>query len=128
MKRYKCLRDELFKSWKKVLVWATYIHKYLKKVRFIRVKKVLCISESCIEIKINLNFHFHTSLWCLKKFYEPFETPQRSVKIKIYVNFFFLSAIGIKGYLCRRLRLTSSAPRYFCSFWKSRLYTNWIYI
>ena len=28
------------------------------------------ISESCIEIKINLNFYFHTSLWCLKRFYE----------------------------------------------------------
>ena len=30
---------------------------------------VLCNSESCIEIKINLNFYFHT-LWCLKSFYE----------------------------------------------------------
>ena len=30
------------------------------------------ISESCIEIKIELNFYFHTSLWYLK-----------SVKIKI---------------------------------------------
>ena len=28
---------------------------------------VPCISESCIEIKIKLNFHFHTSL---KRFYE----------------------------------------------------------
>ena len=28
------------------------------------------ISESCIEIKTELNFHFHTSLWCLKRFYE----------------------------------------------------------
>ena len=31
---------------------------------------VLCIFESCIEIKIKLNFYFHTSLWCLKRFYE----------------------------------------------------------
>ena len=31
---------------------------------------VPCISESCIKIKINLNFYFHTSLWCLKSFYE----------------------------------------------------------
>ena len=31
---------------------------------------VPCISESCIEIKIKLSFHFHTSLWCLKRFYE----------------------------------------------------------
>ena len=40
---------------------------------------VPCISESCIEIKIKLNFYFHTSLWCLKRFYKafikPFETP-----------------------------------------------------
>ena len=31
---------------------------------------VLCILESCIEIKIKLNFYFQTSLWCLKRFYE----------------------------------------------------------
>ena len=30
---------------------------------------VLWISESCIEIKIKLNFYFHTSLRCLKSFY-----------------------------------------------------------
>ena len=29
-----------------------------------------CIFESCIEIKIKLNFYFHTCLWCLKKFYK----------------------------------------------------------
>ena len=28
------------------------------------------ISESCIELKMKLNFHFRTSLWCLKRFYE----------------------------------------------------------
>ena len=32
--------------------------------------KDLFISESCIEIKIELNFYFHISLWCLKRFYE----------------------------------------------------------
>ena len=25
------------------------------------------ISKSCIEIKVELNFYFHTSLWCLKR-------------------------------------------------------------
>ena len=30
---------------------------------------VLCISESCIETKIKLNFYFYTSLRRLKKFY-----------------------------------------------------------
>ena len=34
------------------------------------ILNVPCISESCLEIKIKLNFYFHTSLWCLKKFYE----------------------------------------------------------
>ena len=48
-----------------------------------------CISESCIKVKINLNFYFLTSFWCLKRFYKckafvkPFEAPQRSVKIRI---------------------------------------------
>ena len=28
------------------------------------------ISQSCIEIKIELNFYFPTSLWCLKRFCE----------------------------------------------------------
>ena len=39
--------------------------------------------------KITLNFYFHTSLWCLKRFYlttfiKPFEAPQRNVKIKMH--------------------------------------------
>ena len=33
--------------------------------------------------KIKLNFYFHTSLWCLKRFYESLKGPQKSVKIKI---------------------------------------------
>ena len=45
------------------------------------------ISESCIVLKIELNFYFHTSLWCLRRFNEdtfikPSQAPQRSVKIK----------------------------------------------
>ena len=36
---------------------------------------VLCISESFIEIKIKLNFYFHTSLRCLKRFYEGLHNP-----------------------------------------------------
>ena len=31
---------------------------------------VPCIFASSIEIKIKLNIYFHTSLWCLKRFYE----------------------------------------------------------
>ena len=59
------------------------------------------ISEWCTEIKINLNFYFYTSLWCLWNFYEglkgfhkPFEAPKRSMKIKIWLN--FLSSFRIK--------------------------------
>ena len=43
--------------------------------------------------KINWNFYFRTSLWCLKRFYQtwkafikPFEAPQRSLRVKISVN------------------------------------------
>ena len=41
---------------------------------------------------INVNFYFHTSLWDGRRFYEglksfikPFDSPQRSVRIKIYI-------------------------------------------
>ena len=49
---------------------------------------VPCISESQTEIKIKLNFYFHTSLWFpvslwCKAFIKHFEAPRRSVKIKI---------------------------------------------
>ena len=37
---------------------------------FLLTLSVTCISESCIKSKISLNFYFHTSLWCLKRFYE----------------------------------------------------------
>ena len=58
--------------------------------------------------KINLNFHFHTSLWDLKRFYEglkclhkTFWGTAKSVKIKKYVNFYFYAtfwnARGGKG-------------------------------
>ena len=35
------------------------------------------------EKKINKNFSFHSSLWCLIEFSEIFEALQRSVKTKI---------------------------------------------
>ena len=58
---------------------------------------VPCISEICIEIKIQLNFYFHISLRCLKSksFIKTFEAPQGNVKIKIQLNFFSLSGIGM---------------------------------
>ena len=40
--------------------------------------------------KINFNFYFHTSMkWLIKAFIKPSEAPQRSVKIKLWVNFDF---------------------------------------
>ena len=63
-------------------VWATTyadLHWYLctlhKKLMF-SIKKflknflTLSIPIPGKEKKINLNFNFHTSLWCLKRFYE----------------------------------------------------------
>ena len=48
---------------------------------------VPCILESCIKIKINLNSYFHISLRCLRRFYEGFEAPKRSMKIKFKLIF-----------------------------------------
>ena len=55
---------------------------------------VPCISESCTEIKLKLNFYFHASLWFLKRFERPY-----SVKINIYSKFFSTSGIGILAIL-----------------------------
>ena len=52
----------------------------------------LYILQSCIKMKNNLNFYFHPSLWCLKRF----ESLQKSVKIKISVNF-LSTRIGTGG-------------------------------
>ena len=38
------------------------------------------ILESWIKIKINLNFYFHTSLWCLKRFYEDLKGLQKTFR------------------------------------------------
>ena len=52
------------------------------------------ISERFVKIKINLSFYFYTScgvskdfMKALKAFINPFEAPQRSVKLKIWVDF-----------------------------------------
>ena len=59
-----------------------------------------CITTLCRlnpgrKKKINLDFHFHTSLLCLKRFYESFlrHHSQRNVRIKIQVNFYFNTAL-----------------------------------
>ena len=41
------------------------------------------LSESFIKIKIKLNFHFHTSLWCLKRFYEGLSEMRGAERVKI---------------------------------------------
>ena len=79
--KYCCCRT---KRRKKISDYNNYNYYYILTL------PVPCISESCIEIKLKLNFYFHASLWCPKRFYEglkafikPFEAPQRCVKIKI---------------------------------------------
>ena len=52
--------------------------------------KDLFISESCIEIKIKLNFYFHTSLWCLKRFYEGLTLSGIvTLRVKLFKTFIF---------------------------------------
>ena len=50
-----------------------------------------------VERKITLDFYFYSSFLCASKgfmkalnaFIKPFEAPQKSVKMEIYVNFYF---------------------------------------
>ena len=72
------------------------------------------ISESCIKIKINLRFSFHSSRWGLtgfikefNAFIKPFEALQRSAKFNISVNFLSLSGIAtgrVNAYNLRYLK------------------------
>ena len=80
------------------------------------------ISESCIKIKINLNFYFHTPLWCLKRFYEGlkglhkiFWAPQSSVKIKIQNNFYFNTTTwNVRGAKGKNFLAQSALITFFC--------------
>ena len=60
---------------------------------------VPCISKSCIEIKVKLNFHTFCGaskdfMKAIKTFIKPFEAPQRSVKTKFNLIFFYSSGTG----------------------------------
>ena len=64
-----------------------------------------CISESSIKIKLNLNCYFHTSLWCLKRFYEDlkglhktFWGTSKKYENKNFSQFFSLSEIGARAF------------------------------
>ena len=61
---FRCFMVPNFQSWGSCAVIVNFSY------CCILTLKVPCISESYIEIKIKSNFYFHTSLWCLKRFYE----------------------------------------------------------
>ena len=63
---------------------------FIKDLQKILALSASYISENYFKIKINLNFYFRTSLWCLRRFYgglkdlhKTIEAPQRSPKVKI---------------------------------------------
>ena len=63
---------------------------FIKDLQKILALSASYISENYFKIKINLNFYFRTSLWCLRRFYgglkdlhKTFEAPQRSPKVQI---------------------------------------------
>ena len=58
---------------------------------------VPCISESCVKIKIKLNFYFHTSFWCLKGFHKTFGGTTKKCENKNITYFFSSSGIGTTG-------------------------------
>ena len=81
-------------------IWPFLLCNHLNSLIYLTFP-VLCISESCIEIKINLNFYFHTSLWCRNSFYEgpkglhkTFWGTTRKCENKNLSYFFFLFGIG----------------------------------
>ena len=51
-----------------VVCWKNLNLKVL--IHYLATLPAPCISETCTNIKINLNFYFHTFLWCFKRFYE----------------------------------------------------------
>ena len=59
-----------FDSWnftRKHIPRSSRDERFFKLLLTIHVPRIL---GTCIKIKFNLNFYFHTSLWCLKSFYE----------------------------------------------------------
>ena len=74
------------------------IKQTLKILQQLLTSNVLYISESCIEIKIKLNFNFHTSLWCLKRFCEgrhkTFRDTTKKCENKNVTSFFSSPGIG----------------------------------
>ena len=56
---------------------------WVRDVLHVLTLPVPCISKSCIEIKIKLNFIFTLLCGASKGFMKAFKAPQRSVKIKI---------------------------------------------
>ena len=78
--KHKFLKDTLFSA--VVIKWNVLDINYMNLIFYSFKKELLkfttakpnltlnvpCISESCIEIKIKLNFKFHTSLWRLKRY------------------------------------------------------------
>ena len=70
----------LFRFHEKTII-LSFIFSYL-------TLNVPCISESCIEIKIKLNFYFHTSLWCFKRVYEGLKDHYFKPICNCYIKFY----------------------------------------
>ena len=71
-------------------VCISIFHTFKQGGVFILTIPVTCISESCIEIRSPI------FIFTIFIFIKPFEAPQRSVKIKISLNFLSSSGIGME--------------------------------
>ena len=83
------------------MIYSTQLVSIAQTIKTFLALHVLCISENCIEIKIKVNFYFHTFLGfpkgfmkAFKTFIKPFDAPQRSVKTKINFIFFLRPRLG----------------------------------
>ena len=82
-------------------------------------RPILYISENCIEIKFNLDFLFHTSSWCRKRFYQGLKGLHKifwgTTKKCEYENlsFVFLSGIGTGRVKQKKLQLVLRTKKSF---------------
>ena len=53
-----------------LIYYDVYLRDCLQILQLILTLPAPCISKGGIKIKVNVNFYFHTTLWCLKRFYE----------------------------------------------------------
>ena len=90
--------------------YASILRVTVDRISLVLTLPVPCISESCIEITVQLNFYFHTSWLGLNRFYEglkglrkTFWGATKKSENKNLPYFFSSSRIGTRGLKCMQI-------------------------